>query len=325
MRNALALSALLAVAAAAEEPPHIYLNRDLGIRFAGIFGWDIEKGDAGGTWNLLARYDRAEYDGAMLLQTRSNAFTSFETFRESIRAEFPVAPEGTEPQPNKPVLKEVTYADVAMKGGMNLSGVQVDAVSLQITKEGKKREQRLQVRTYYGKNRLFRVACSVSRARHAKVKDLFDRAIDSLEISAVDEAAVVGTPFRSNTGGYACLVPEGFGVNVGGSAALDAWFDNRRLGVTISMVSYAFPGELRDHLDRVAEHYGTALTIEKEETPMFGETGFTARVAKDGKLTRIAGVVHRERAIRVHVEGAEAKAADIARILDDFVKGVKLS
>jgi hypothetical protein len=323
MRVALFLC-LLGAAASAQDPPNIYTNRELKLRFSGVFGWQVQKADAGGAWSLLARYDQPAYDATVLLQTRPNVFASFEAFQNALREEFPVAPEGAEPQPDKPVLRQVTYRDVEMRGGVKLPGVQVEATALQITTEGKRREQSIQVCTFFGKNRLFRVHCSVQRARHAKVKDLFDRAIESLEVAEQGEAAQRGMPFRSWDGGYACLVPDGFQANVGGSRALDAWFENKRLGVVVSVVSYRTDGDLRAHLDKVAEYYGDALSIEKEETALFGTGAFLATAEREGKLLRMVGTVWRGRAIRVLAEGKKENAAEVTRVFDSFLKDFKL-
>ncbi|MGQ0613974.1 MAG: hypothetical protein ACT4PV_09585 [Planctomycetaceae bacterium] len=334
MRNArLALSflfvALLAAALRAEDPApagsHVYVNRELGVRFVGIFGWTYEMAAGGGSWNLLAKYEQEAYEGSVLLLTRSNTYESFEAMRTGLREEFPLAADGKDPAAGASIFKEVSFKEVAMRGGIKLPGIEVDAVSLQVSKEGKRREHRLQVRTYYGKNRLYRIACSVQRARHAKVKDLFERAVDSLELQAEAEATTAGTSFKSWRGDYVCQVPDGFSVNVPGDRAPnDVWFENRRAGIIASVVSYPFRGDSREHVDSVVAYYKDALKIESETAEVLGGTGLLGVVTKGDKKTRIAGIVRDGKVYRVHVEYPSAAEAEGVRVMEALLKSMKL-
>jgi len=331
MRTArIALASLaLALAARAEDPTsqagHVYVNRELGVRFTGIFGWTYEMAAGGGTWNLLAKYEQEAYEASVLLLTRSNTHETFEAMRKALAAEFPVAADGKDPAAGASVYKEVAFRDVAMRGGVKLPGVEVEAVSLQVSAEGKKREHGVAVRTYYGRGRLYRVACSVQRARHAKVKDLFERALDSLEVQAVEEAATAGTPFLSWRGNYSCLVPEGFTVNMPGDrASSDVWFEDKRSGIVASVVTYAFRGDSREHVDSLVAYYKESLVIESEEAQVLGSKGFLGTVSKGDKKTRIAGVVAKGRVYRVHVEYPAAREAEGLRVMDGLLKSMKL-
>ncbi len=320
---------LLAALLRAEDPApaanHVYVNGELGVRFVGIFGWTYQMAAGGGSWNLLAKYEQEAYEGTVLLLTRSNTYESFEAMRTGLREEFPVAADGKDPAAGASIFKEVSLRDVAMRGGIQLPGIELDAVSLQVSKEGKKREHRLLVRTYYGKNRLYRIACSVQRARHAKVKDLFERAVDSLEVQAEAEATTAGTPFQSWRGNYSCQVPDGFTVNVPGDRAPnDVWFENRRAGIIASVVSYPFRGDSREHVDSLVAYYKDALKIESEEAQVLGGTGVAGIVTKGDKKTRIAGVVRNGKVYRVHVEYPAAAETEGTRVMEALVKSMKI-
>lgn len=338
LRRASALAALLALAALsrgqesqnptpapapeAKAPASAnYENADLGLVFAGVYGWSTKVASGSGAWNELARYDSdTQNDSFVQLLVRDNPYGSVSELRTAVGVEFKES--AVEPTAGKPAYKEIAIRDVDMKRGMNLPGVEVECVAVELAEDGKKRERSLLVRTYYGQNRLFRVFCSARRARVKKVRDLFERAVTGLTINAVEEKTVRGIAFRSVQGAYACTVPDGFGVVRPPDASIaDARFENRQ-GIVISVISSPYDGVLSDQIQEMNDYYRDAIQI-AEGVQVLGADGFTATVTKPESVTLIAGTVKDRRVYRVHT-AAPPKAADEAkRIHEQFLKGLR--
>lgn len=340
--RAAALGALLALAALApgQEPPKptpapapaqpdakpaapatsAYENPELGLSFTGVYGWPSRIASASGAWTELARYDSdAQNDSFVTLLVRDNPYGSVAELRTALGQEFK---ESAEPAAGKPAFKEIVFRDVEMKRGINLSGVEVEAVAVELAEDGKKRERSLLVRTYYGQNRLFRVYCSARRARVKKVRDLFERAVSGLSISAVDEKAARGIAFRSIQGSYSCIVPDGFGVVRPPDAALaDARFESRQ-GIVISVISSPYDSALSDQIQELVDYYRDALKVE-EGIQVLGGDGFTGMVTKADSVTLIAGTVRDRRVYRVHTVSPPKVAEEAKRVHEQFLKGFR--
>jgi hypothetical protein len=339
--RAAALGALLALVALArgQEPPKPtpapapsegkptasattnYENAELGLVFSGVYGWPSRIASASGAWTELARYDSdAQNDAFVLLLVRDNPYGSISEMRTALGQEFK---ESAEPSAGKPAHKEIAFRDVEMKRGINLPGVEVEVVAVELAEDGKRRERSLVVRTYYGQNRLFRVYCSARRARVKKVRDLFERAVSGLSISAVEEKAVRGVAFRSVQGSYSCTVPDGFGIVRPPDASLaDARFESRQ-GIVISVISSPYDSALSDQIQELVDYYRDALKVE-EGVQVFGGDGFTGSVTKADSVALIAGTVRDRRVYRVHTVSPPKAAEEAKRVHEQFLKGFRV-
>lgn len=325
----LAALLLLALPLAAEDKPPApssseYTSQELGIRFAGVYGWNYEAAAGGGAWTDLAKYTEAAYNAQVRLQVRTNPYASLEAMRLGLQSEFAES-KTAEPKPGAPVLREILFRDVQMKEGGKLPGIEVEAVALQVEADGKKREMKLLVRTYFGKSRLFRVHCSAGRARWAKVAELATRAAESLVVSAADERTAGGVEFQSARGGYRCIVPDGFRIVLPRhDASVDVRFEQPRDSLFVHVFSYFLQGEQEAHLNQLREFYGEALQVTSEEAKVLGGDGFLARVAKEGRITLIAGASREGRAVRVHAIAPQGKEAQAQALLDTFLRGFEM-
>jgi hypothetical protein len=298
-----------------------YENADLGIVFSGVYGWPAKIASGSGAWTELARYDSDEQnDSFVVLGVRDNPFASLAELRTALGQEFK---EAAEPAPGRAAFKEIVFKDVEMKRGINLPGIEVSAVASELGPDGKKRERSLLVRTYYGQSRLFRVTCSARRAREKKVRDLFERAVSGLTVSAVEERAMRGVAFRSIQGSYSCVVPDGFSVVRPPDAwVADAKFESRQ-GITISVISAPYDLSLTDQIQEMSDYFRDTIKI--EEAQVLGGAGFTGVVTKPESVTWIAGIVKDKRVYRVHTAAPPKSAEDAKRVHEAFLKGLKLA
>lgn len=318
---ALAVPALGQEAASAPSSPK-YENPELGIIFSGVYGWSSHFATASGAWTELARYDSdAQNDSFVSLSVRDNPYETLPEMRRAIEAEFKES--SAAPAPGRPAYKEVSVREVQMKRGIDLPGIEVEAMAVEIGEDGKSRERLLLVRTYYGENRLYRVFCSARRARAKKVRDLLERAVGGLTVSAVEEKTSRGVHFRSIQGSYSCMVPEGFSVVRPPDAwVADAKFENGRAGIVISVISAAYGGITADQIEELRDYYGNDLTI--EEADVMGSDGFNGTVKKPDSVTLITGLVREGRVYRVHTASAPKAAEAAKRVHADFLKTLKL-
>jgi len=209
--------------------------------------------------------------------------------------------------------KEVSIKEVEMKKGLKLPGFEAQAFATRVNEEGKKREYQVITRTYFGRNRLFRVHCDAPRARAKRVRDLFDIALAGLEVTAEDEAVSIGQGFVSQRGGYSCVIPEGFiGVLPPSNSKADMAFSSRRDDVMIYVYAYGYGGILVDHVEELIDYYRDELKIEKEEARVMGGKGFIATRTKGDEITLITGTVREERVFRIHTIAAKGKL-DVAK------------
>jgi hypothetical protein len=292
-----------------------YTNSELGIAFSGVYGWTREFAHGSGAWTRLARYSDKQLDSEVILQVRDNPYGTINELRLALEAEFKVGE----------ALKDVSLADVTMKRGIKLPGIQSEAIRIVVLPDGKKRERKVVCRTYFGKNRLFRVYCEARRSRAKRVRDLFDRAIASLAVNATDERTVGGTEFRSLRGKYSLLIPVGFTAVLPASSRgpTDFTFDDRRTGVSIGIVSYVYHKILADQLDDLVDYYGDDLKVEQEDVEVMGGEGFVATLTQGSKVTLIVGTVQHGRAYRIHTKTTPEKLEDAKRAQDAFLKGFK--
>ncbi|HEX5137242.1 MAG TPA: hypothetical protein VFY93_09730 [Planctomycetota bacterium] len=298
-----------------------YANPELGLSFSGVYGWSAKVASASGAWNELARYESdASNDSYVLLLVRDNPFGTLSELRTALGVEFK---ETAEPAPGRPAFKEMQFREVEMRKGINLPGIEVEGVAVEVKEDGKKRERSLLLRTYYGQNRLFRVYCSAPRARLKRVRDLFERAVSGLSISAVEEKTVRGIPFRSVQGLYACTVPEGFGVVRPPDASLaDARFEMK--GIVISVISAPYDGSLADQTQELADYYRDTLKMEEQTGSMAGSEAFLGTVTKPDSVTYIMGTVKDRRVYRVHTAAPPKRAAEAKKVHEEFVKGFRI-
>ena len=318
----LGVAILATVAGAQGRGSAKYKNDELGLRFSGVYGWASKS-----AWTELARYDSdRSLDSFVALLVRDNPYRTTADLREAMQKEFAVSEAEAEPAEGKPILKEVAFADVEMSKGLKLPGIQAEAIKVGITAEGKRRERVVVSRTYFGKNRLFRIHCEARRARAKRVRDLFDRALAGLVVTAADERASRGTTFHSQRGEYRCMVPEGFAVYLSkGSGPRDISFIGSREGVTVSVISYRYDLTLEDQLDEMASYYGDDLKFDNEQAKALGGDAFLATITTDKKVTLVVGTVRGGRAYRVHTHCPPDKVDAAREIHERFLKTFKIT
>jgi len=178
------------------------------------------------------------------------------------------------------------------------------------------------VRTYFGKNRLFRVACSARRSRKKQVKDRFELALASLVVTGAAEAALEGVAYVSQRGNYRCSVPLGFRFTLPGRSSSEIRFS--RGGITVAMFAYRNEGDVVDHRDQLLEFYGDDLELDDEDSKVLGAPGFRGMIRRKGKVTQISATVWKKRFYRIHTTGPLDKLKDVKRIHAELEKGYKL-
>jgi len=292
-----------------------YTNGELGVVFSGVYGWKRDIAHGSGAWTWLARYSDTQLDSEVGLYVRDNPYETFNELRRALEAEFKAGE----------TLKDVSFSDVTMKKGTKLPGIETEAIRVVLTKEGKKRERKVVCRTYFGQNRLFRVYCNARRSRAKRVRDLFDRAMASLVVNATDERTVVGTEFRSLRGKYSLLIPEGFAAVLPASSKgpTDFQFEDRALGLSVSLVSYSYDGILADMMEEMVDYYGDDLKMDQEDVNVMGGEGFLATLTKGTRITLIVGTVLNDRVYRIHTKATPDKLEDAQRAQAAFLKGFK--
>lgn len=299
-----------------------YENKDLGLKFSGIYGWDVQRAAGSGAWTQLVRYYDADYDAEAILLVRDNPYSSSAKLKESLAIEFK---EGGEAAVGKVVYKGTTIAEADMKRGNKLPGFDVEGIEVRVTEEGKKRERAIVVRTYFGANRLFRVYCTVRRRRLKSVRDLFTRAASSLAVTAPAEKVIRGVPFRSSRGGWNCSIPEGFIADLPPAGRnYEMQFVGPRGKVRIYVYAYGYQGTIEDQLADLTDFYGDTMKITKEEFKRAGGDAFDAVVTKGDRVTMVSAIVRRNRAYRVHTAGPKGTEADLTAVHERFVKGFRL-
>jgi len=294
-----------------QESPE-YRNPDLKLRFRGVYGWEKKAAEGSGAWTRLVTYTFSQFGAEVVLYVRDNPHETFADMREAMKQEF--SGDG---------YRDAQFREAEMRGGLELPAFEVEALRTVENEEGKKREFVVMARTYFGKNRLFRVHCSVRRARAKRVRDLLQSAMAGLEVTAQEEKVVRGQLFQSNRGQYTCVIPEGFIPVLPARPRYDMRFAPRRGGVTVVVYGYVFEGNSIDHVDELVDFYGQDFKIGKEEAKVMGGTGFTGTVKRRGNLTRVTGLVARNRVWRVHTIGPEDKVEEIDRVHQKFLEGFR--
>ncbi|MHC4224706.1 MAG: hypothetical protein ACYSUN_11995, partial [Planctomycetota bacterium] len=212
------------------------------------------------------------------------------------------------------------------KKGLKLPGVEVQAYVVRVNEEGKKREFSIRVRTFFGKKRLFRVACSVRRARAKRVKDRFDLALASLSVEGKAEAVQTGIIFRSERGQYSCALPEGFAtVLPPKDANYEVRFESPKQAVRVTVFSYDYDGNILDQVDDLVDFFGDDIEIIEEEAEVMGDEGLIAKVTQGDVITLILGTVQNDRAYRIHTAAKKKKLEDAKRIHAKFIKEFKIA
>ena len=301
--------------AASEDPEHIYVNETLGVRFPGVFGWEVEKFGETGAWTTLARYEEPAFQAVAELQATPNTYPSMDEFRKLVLAEFP--------EPKYTITDE---KEIQLKNDAKLNGIRIEAKRQVVDEKGKKRDYRLLVCTYYGKNRVFRVRCQAPQIRWKRVQDRFESAISGLRITSGKEKVQGGTPFHSERGAYRCVVPAGYtAVLPSKKSSTDVRFQHRSRDGMLVIYAYVFRGQLQDHLDQLIDYYGDEFIIESEETTVLGGKGFVGRLdTKKGKWRIMATGNRKGRVYRIHQKMKAGAEEDEKRILDKFVKSFKI-
>jgi len=333
MRVLAMLLVLLASSHAQEEPnkepskkkapaDSKYENKDLGIAFSGIYGWEVERAAGSGAWTMLVRYFDNDYDADATLLVRDNPYGTTGELKDALAAEFK---EGGEAEPGKVVYKEITIKPGDMKRGNKLPGFDVEGYEVRVTEEGKKRERAIFVRTYFGANRLFRVHCTVRRRRLKNVQDLFTRAAASLAVTAAAERVATGVPFVSSRGGWTCAIPEGFVADLPPSNRnYDMQFVGDHGKQRIYVYAYGYQGTAVDQVADLVDFYGDDLKVTREDFKRFGGDAFDATLNKDDRVTLISGVVRGQRAYRVHTSGPKGSEKELAELHGRFLDGFRL-
>jgi len=298
-----------------------YRNEELGLSFDGVYGWEKRVVQGSAAWTELASYRDRAYDAVVSLAVRDNPYANRRQLREAIKREFS---RSGEPAPGKPAFKEIALKDVKMRGGLALPGLEVQGYMTRLSPEGKKREYFLETRTYLGKRRLFRVACTVRRSRARRVRDLLDRAVAGLTVTASEEKVRTALRFTSERGGYSCTIPEGFApVLPAAGQKADMRFQDRLTGTRVSVFSYAYDGELIDHVEEMQDYYGDAIEVGKEKVSVLGGPGFSATITKGEWITLVAGTVRNNHVFRVHTTFMKKHAAQGKRTHEAFLKGLR--
>lgn len=332
MRSTLSLLLCTALLCAQEKPggkqpaaPTVYENAPLGLRFQPVYGWTYEASEGSGAWTTLVKSSEPAYGAAVLLQVSNNPYRSLEALRSGLEAEF-AASSGGEPAPGKTLYRDMTMREAQMKEGSRLAGFEVAAVALLVDAEGKKRENQILVRTYFGANRLYRVHCSAGRSRYKKVEDLFRLALEQLTIRAAEERAAAGIEFSSQRGRYDCLVPDGYRtVLPPANSTVDIRLESAKEGLSLQVYSYALEGDHLAHLEQVRQFYGEELQVDGEEVDLLGGKGFRAHVLKGDIVTHMAGIVREGRAYRIHAIAPKGKDEAAKGLLDLFLRGFKVA
>ena len=84
-------------------------------------------------------------------------------------------------------------------------------------------------------------------------------------------------------------------------------------------------GTRNDDIDQLVDYYGDELIIENEDTTVLGGKGFTGRLELKKEKWRILGTGNRKgRVYRVHQKMKEGAHEDEKRILDKFLKSLKI-
>ncbi|MHC4954908.1 MAG: hypothetical protein ACYTGZ_13560 [Planctomycetota bacterium] len=298
-----------------------YDNRDLGIAFSGVYGWEMQRAEGSGAWTKLVRYYDEDYDAEAVLYVRDNPYETSDQLKAALADEFK---EGGEVRKGRTVYKGIAVREADMKRGMKLPGYEVEGIAVRLTEEGKKRERAIVVRTYFGKSRLYRVACSVRRTRLKNVRDLFTRAAAGLSVTDKGERVLRGVPFRSSRGRYSCVVPEGFVPDLpGAKRTYDMQFVGKRGAYRIYVYSFPYDGSIVDQADDLLEFYGDNMKLTKEETKIMGGEGFEALITKDNRLTHVSAWMSKRRVYRIHTAGEKKAEKDLAEIHANFMKGFR--
>lgn len=299
-----------------------YENPDLALVFEGVYGWKRRVAEGSGAWTELARYREDAFDADVVLFVRDNPYQTAAELRKALKEEFK---EGGDPEPDKSVFKEVQVRDAAMRRGLGLPAVELEGFVVRVTKDGKKREQAFLSRTYLGKNRLFRVHCTVRRSRLKRVKDLFQRAVANIQVNSQEEKVVTGLVFRSDRGKYQCIVPAGFtAVLPPANSRADMRFGSRAQGVAVSVWAFPFDGILADHVEEMIDYYGDALKMENEEGKALGGSAFTCTVTKGERVTLVVGTVQKGRVFRIHTAGKKGDLDELKRVHAEIQKTFKV-
>jgi hypothetical protein len=320
MRRYIALALLLFLAPlAAQDADTEYVNDDLKLKFVGVYGWEKQTAAGSGAWTELATYTHPQFGAVVRLLVRDNPYQTTADLRRALAEEFKSEGEDA-------VYKEVSINEVEMKKGLKLPGFEVEAFATRVNEEGKKREYRILARTYFGRNRLFRVHCDAPRARAKRVRDLFDIALAGLEVTAEDEAVSVGQGFVSQRGGYSCVIPEGFiGLLPPSNSKADMGFLNRRDDIMIWVYAYPYRGILVDHIEELIDFYGDQIKIEKEDARVLGGKGFVATRTKGDELTLITGTVKDGYVFRIHTIVGKEKSDAAKRAHEKFVGSFRIA
>ena len=298
-----------------------YTNPDLGIKFAGVYGWEKQRAEGSGAWTRLVRYYDEDYDAEAILYVRDNPYQTSSELKAALTREFK---EGGEPAVDASVYKNISINDADMKGSLKLPGFEVDGIAVRLTEAGKKRERAIVVRTYFGKARLYRVFCTVRRTRLKNVRDLFARAAAGVSVSDVGERVTRGSPFRSSRGSYTCSIPEGFVPDLPGRRKnFDMQFVSRNSKVRIYVYSFVYDGNIQDQADELLDFYGDAMKVTKEEAKILGGEAMQAAIQKDDRTTLVTAVHKRNRIYRIHVSGPQTMAKELAALQTEFIKGFR--
>jgi len=298
-----------------------YVNKDLGISFAGVYGWELQRAEGSGAWTRLVRYYDEDYDAEAILYVRNNPYKTTTQLKAAIVAEFK---EGGEPGADKVVFKNISINEADMKGSVALPGIEVEGIAVRVTEEGKKRERAIVVRTYFGKARLYRVFCTVRRTRLKNVRDLFTRAVSGVTVTEKGERVTRGIPFRSSRGLYSCTIPEGFVADLPGrKRSFDMEFASTDSKVRIYVYSFVYDGTIQDQTDDLIEFYGDEMKLTKEETKILGGEAMQATITRNKRVTLVTAVLKRNRIFRIHVSGPESMAKNLDALQADFIKGFR--
>jgi hypothetical protein len=76
-----------------------------------------------------------------------------------------------------------------------------------------------------------------------------------------------------------------------------------------------------DHVREMRDYFGDAIAFETEERPLFGGSGYTATITKDGKVMQVAGALVKGTLYRIYTESAPKDVDAGKRVHAEFVAG----
>jgi hypothetical protein len=203
--------------------------------------------------------------------------------------------------------------------------VDVAGYRVSIDEAGKKREDRILVRTWFSEERLYRVFSEARRSRANRVEDLMVRALDGLTVEAGAVQAPRAFTIRSAGGRYKVAVPDGFlPVVPAGDEPEDLRFEKPRRNIKVAVFAQLWDGSVEDQLDELFDEHGSDIRLESDEAKVFGARGYLCRIERGDMITIVSGTVKSQRSYRVHTTFHKDREAEGKVDHAAFLAGIAL-